>query len=110
VLITFAYDVDIQSFSVTLDNSTFGDFGRSIDFVNGATVAFSQSIDQSTSGLVVNVGAVSGVRAIVLPTTAFYDDLAISYTASAIPEPSTYAALAGAAGLALAITRRRRQK
>jgi hypothetical protein len=110
VLITFAYAVDIQSFSVTLDNSTYGNaIATSIDFVNGATTAFSQSIDQSTSGLVVNIGAVYGVRSIVLPTTAFYDDLSISFTASAVPEPSTYAALAGLAGLTAAALRRRRR-
>jgi len=111
VLIRFAYDVDIQSFSVTLDNSTLGNvIPTSIDFVNGANVALSQVIDQTTAGLVVNIGAVSGVRSIVLPTTAFYDNLSISYTtSSAIPEPSSYAALAGLAGLGLALVRRRRK-
>jgi hypothetical protein len=110
VLITFAYDVDIQSFSVTLDNSSFGDlFATNIDFVNGATVAFSMPVDQTSPGLIVNVGSVSGVRAIALPTTAFYDDLSISFTAAAIPEPSTYAVFAGLAGLALALVRRRRR-
>ena len=109
VIIRFASDVDIQSFSVTLDNSTFG-YNTSIDFVNGANVALSQVIDQATAGLVVNIGAVSGVRSIVLPATAFYDNLSISYTtSSAIPEPSSYAALAGLAGLGLAVVRRRRK-
>ena len=64
----------------------------------------------AAAGLVVNIGAVSGVRSIVLPATAFYDNLSISYTtSSAIPEPSSYAALAGLAGLGLAVVRRRRK-
>lgn len=110
VLIRFASDVDIQSFSVTLDNSSFGNLiPTSIDFVNGANVALSESIDQTAAGFVVNIGAVSGVRSIVLPTTAFYDNLSITYTTSAIPEPSSYAALAGLAGLGLALGRRRRK-
>lgn len=110
VIIHFAYLVDITSFSVTLDDSTYGNLSAtSIDFVNGATVAFSESIDQTVPGLAVNVGAVSGVRSIVLPTTAFYDNLSIEFTASAIPEPSAFASFAGVAGLGLALYRRRRR-
>jgi MYXO-CTERM domain-containing protein len=109
VLIVFNQLVDITGFSVTLDNSTFGDLSaRSIDFVNGSTVQFSANTDQTVPGLVVNVASVSGVRSIVLPTTAYYDNLSFTATASTIPEPSTCAALAGLAGLALATTRRRR--
>jgi hypothetical protein len=107
VLIVFNEVVDITGFTVTLDNSSLGDLSsRSIDFVNGATVQFSQATDQTNPGLVVNVASVSGVRAIVLPTTAFYDNLGFTYT-TAIPEPATYAGLAGLAVLALAAARRR---
>jgi hypothetical protein len=111
VLIVFNEAVDITGFSVTLDNSTFGNpFASSIDFVNGATVSYSETINQFTPGLVVNVGSAFNVKSIALPGGAYYDNLSFTYAATAIPEPSTYAALVGAAGLALAITRRRRQK
>lgn len=109
VLIVFNQLVDISSFSVTLDNSAYGNlFATSIDFVNGATVLQSVATDQTVAGLVVNVGAVSGVRAIALPSAAYYDNLVINYTASAIPEPSSFAALAGAGALGLVALRRRR--
>jgi hypothetical protein len=109
VLIVFTQLVDITSFSVTLDNSTFGNlFATDIEFVTGATSVANQASDQSVPGLVVNVASANGVLAIVLPAGAYYDNLSFNYTASAIPEPSSYAALAGLAGLALAASRRRR--
>jgi hypothetical protein len=107
VLIVFNEVVDITGFTVTLDDSTLGDLSsRSIDFVNGVTLQSSQTTDQTTRSLVVNVASVSGVRTIVLPTTALYDNLGFTYT-TAIPEPSAYAALAGLSVLALAAIRRR---
>lgn len=110
VLIRFAYDVDITAFSVTLDNSGFGNlFNSSINFVNGASVLAGIDVDQTVPGFQASLsGPVSGVRTIVLPTTAFYDDLSFSFTASAVPEPSTYAAIAGGALLGFAAWRRRR--
>ena len=109
VLIVFNQFVDITNFSVTLDNSTFGNLSAtSSDFVNGATVVVSNPADQTVSGLVVNVGSAFGVKTIALPAGAYYDNLSFDYTVSAIPEPSSFAALAGLAGLALAASRRRR--
>ena len=68
---------------------------------------FSENTDQNVPGLVVNVASVAGVRSIVLPTTAHYDNLAFNVTASAIPEPASFAVLADMAGLGLAAARRR---
>jgi hypothetical protein len=45
----------------------------------------------------------------VLANTGTYDIGTYSYTYSAVPEPSTYAAIAGALGLGYAVYRRRRQ-
>ncbi len=109
VLIVFPQAVNISAFSITLDNSTFGNlFNSPIDFVSGACVLFSENVDQSIPGHVVNVGPVFGVTAIVLPAGAYYDDLSLSYVTAAIPEPSSFAALAGLAMLGLASSRRRR--
>lgn len=112
VLIVFNQLVDITGFSVTLDNSTYGNlFASNIDFVNGSTVLHTVGTDQTMPGLVVSIGeTISGVRAIALPTAAYYDDLVINYTVSAIPEPSSFAALAGVGALGLAALRRRRAR
>lgn len=109
VLIVFNQLVDITNFSVTLDNSSFGNlFASPIDFVDGTTLVASAPADQTVPGLVVNVASASGVTIIVLPAGAYYDNLSFDYAPSAIPEPSSFAALAGLAGLALAASRRRR--
>jgi hypothetical protein len=106
-LIQFASPVDIFSFSVTLDNDSFG-LVWNLDFVNGSTLIHSIEIDQSVPGLLVTANSLIGVSAIVLPSGAFYDDLTISY-APAVPEPSTWALFIGATGLAVAMIRRRRE-
>jgi hypothetical protein len=109
VLIVFNQFVDITGFSITLDNSAFGNLAATtIDFVNGATVVHSTPTDQTVAGLVVNVASAIGIKTIALPAGAYYDNLSFDYTTSAIPEPASFAALAGLAGLALAGARRRR--
>jgi len=109
ILLVFTQAMDITGFSVTLDNSTFGNlFATNIEFVNGATVLATLPTEQFTAGFMVTGGSAMGVTAIVLPAGAYYDDLAFNYEVSAIPEPSSFAALAGLAGLALAASRRRR--
>jgi hypothetical protein len=109
VLLVFNQRVDITNFSVTLDNSAFGNlFASPITFVDGGTVIASSPADQTVPGLVVTTASAIGVKMIVLPAGAYYDNLSFDYTASAIPEPSSFAALAGLASLALAATRRRR--
>jgi hypothetical protein len=47
------------------------------------------------------VGALSNVKTIVLPSTAFYDNIAV------VPEPGSAVAFLGAAGMLLGFRRRR---
>jgi hypothetical protein len=107
ILVQFDRAYDLSSFSVTLDNDTFGLSSAQINFINGSSTLLSVNADQSVAGLVVSHGAVSGVTGIVLPALGFYDNISVA-GASAVPEPSTWAGFAGVAALGLAIVRRRR--
>ncbi|MDX2186458.1 MAG: hypothetical protein SFV32_05970 [Opitutaceae bacterium] len=102
VLMSFATPTFVESFKATLDNSTFGTLFTQDVLVYGAgnTVIASQSIDQTVPGLLVDLAINAEVSSILLPSSAFYDDLTV------IPEPSTYAANAGLVSLALALRRR----
>ncbi len=105
VLFVFENPWDISEFSFTLDNSGFGDlFDTKVEFYDeNNTLLYSQSFDQTVPGLQVNINSPSlvGVKTIVLPSNAYYDNV------QAVPEPSTWALLAGGAAFLLYRLRRR---
>jgi len=108
VLIVFEDPWDLSGFSTTLDNSTFGAlFDTQIEFYDADhNLLFAQSIDQTVPGLQVNITnpALVGVKTIVLPGNAYYDDINIQ----AVPEPTTWALMG--VGLAFVLYRMRRPR
>ena len=106
ILFTFASPVDLAVFSTTLDNSGFGNLADEfITFYDASdTLIASIRVSQGTPGFVAtNSGVLMGVTKIVLPTTAFYDDMVL------VPVPEPGIPLLGAAGaLGLAMGRRRK--
>jgi hypothetical protein len=104
VLLVFDTPLAFDSFSAALDNSTFGNLsGTDVQFFDVSnSLLFSAPVDQSTPGFVVNVGAIGAVKSVLLPPTAFYDDI----TFAAVPEPSL-AALLGLSVPFFAMRRRR---
>jgi len=107
ILVQFDKSYDLTSFSVTLDNDSFGSSLAQISFVTGSSTVLSIGADQTIAGLVVSQGAVAGVTGIVLPGGAFYDNFSVA-GAAAVPEPSTWAAFVGAVALGVAALRCRR--
>ena len=106
ILVQFDHPYLLTSFSVTLDNDTFGLSTAQISFVTGTSTVLSVGADQTVAGFVVNQGPLATpISGIVLPGGAFYDNIAVAAT---VPEPSTWSALAGVAALGLAALRRRR--
>lgn len=103
VVLVFDTPFSFENFTVTLDNSTLGDLGnRPIEFYDAANnLLYSAPVDQSIAGYTVNVGALSDVTTVVLPPTAYYDNVA------AVPEPTAFIALLGGTGLLLGLRRRR---
>lgn len=105
-LMLFSGPIDLSSFSLTLDNDTFGTPGLNIEFYASGpasdTLLASLPIDQTTPGFVASLGAINGVNKIVLPGGAMYDNLSIAV----VPEPAT-GALLGLGLLGLMIRLRR---
>ena len=93
--------VTLATFSFTKSDSSTAAFNTAnsitITFTSSAASQYFSTISSANAGYV-NVGLGSGV-----------DIGSYSYTYSAVPEPSTYAAIAGALGLGYAVYRRRRQ-
>ena len=106
ILFTFASPVDLAVFSTKLDNSGFGNLADEfITFYDASdTLIASIRVSQGTPGFVVmNEGVLTGVTKVVLPTTAFYDDMVL------LPVPEPGIPLLGVAGaLGLAMGRRRK--
>lgn len=103
VLLVFDTPFAFDSFTATLDHSTLGSLsGTDVQFFDASNaLLFSAPVNQSTPGFTVNVGAIGPVKTVLLPPTAFYDNIA------AVPEPSTAAALLGGAGMLFGLRRRR---
>ena len=102
VLLTFSSAISFDSFSVALDNATFGSLAPvSVDFfdTNNALLA-SYPIDQTVPGLVFTSGALNGVSKVVLPGGALYDNVAT------VPEPSAFLSVLGGVGVLLGFRRR----
>lgn len=106
VLMIFTTPQSFASFSVTLDNSGFGDLSDSpiLFFDENNNLLFSASVDQTIAGLTVSTGALSNVKTVVLPGNAFYDNV----TVQAVPEPGTCALIG--LGVAATLLRFRRKK
>ncbi len=109
VLLKFDQPYTLTSFAATLDNSTLGDLGMShVWFVSANATVDQLGFDATTPGLTLSKSNVSGVSGIVLQGGGFYDNISVSF--AAIPEPSTYAFLAGVGGLGLVLFRRFRRR
>ncbi len=104
VLLVFDTPFAFDSFTATLDNSTFGNLsGTDVQFFDASNaLLFSAPVNQSTPGFTVSVGAIGAVKTVLLPPTAFYDNIA------AVPEPTTAAALLGGTAMLVGLRRRRR--
>ena len=110
VFIKFATAQNLTSFSMQLDNSTFGFPNSNIFFLDSfgktlSTVAF----DQSLSGSIITSGAVNNVSGIILSSGKLYDNINIA-TVAAVPEADTYAMLLAGLGVMGAVARRRNKK
>lgn len=105
VLLSFSSPLSLHHFSVTLDNSIFGNLGiQSIDFYNTAHgLLFSLPVDETIKGYVATFdGQILGVSTVAFPNNAYYDNLAVK-----APDSGNSAALLliGLCGLRLMLPR-----
>jgi hypothetical protein len=100
VMFTFASALNLSSFGVFLDNSSFGNvpqtggnpaFGTNILFYDAADALIGFiPVDQTVSGFTVADGSTyNNVSKVILPSGAFYDN--VSFAAAAVPEPASAA-------------------
>lgn len=112
VLLTFEVTSELVHFAVTLDLDTFGDNGTlpgyediAVQFLSNDGVPIETiPVDQTTPGFSFEiVGPLAGIREILFPAGAFYDDLEIRLipddpAGALIPEGSTWIGLIGLLG------------
>ena len=109
VFIKFSTAQNLTSFSMQLDNSTFGFSNSSLFFVDSLGKALSTvAFDQSQSGSIITAGAVNNVSGIILSIGKLYDNINIA-TVVAVPEPETYAMLLAGLAVVGAASRRKKQ-
>lgn len=112
--IGYAFDANLDTLFVTYDGNfeeffTVGELGgdftavASVDWVDGSTLIASLSTDSFESSLY-SIDTATGEATLI----GEFDSGIVAIAVTPVPEPSTYAALAGVAVLALATLRRRR--
>lgn len=106
VIVEFDQPYLLTDFSVTLDGDVFG-FSSTIDFLSGTQIAGQAVADQTVPGFIATFNSSGAITGFLLPASGYYDNL--TFTLTAVPEPSTWAALAGGASLAVALLRRSRR-
>ena len=105
VLLNFSGPVDLNSFQMTLDSTTFGFDGFNAEFYGPSNnLVASVPVLQSTPGYVVSAGPLAGVSYVVIPSGAMYDHFVLDF--SPVPEPSAMVLMLGALA---PLVRRRRQ-
>ena len=108
VLLSFSTPLTLDTFSFTLENTTFGMPSADVLFLDATGhVVQTFSFQQDLSGATFQVSSIApNVSAIVLPSGKFVDDVHIA--TSAVPEPSGVALALLGMGTVGAIIRRRR--
>jgi PEP-CTERM motif len=108
VFIKFSTAQNLTSFSMQLDNSTFGFPNSNLFFVDSFGKALSTVVfDQSQSGSIIIMGAVNNVSGIILSSGKLYDNINIA-TVAAVPEPESYAMLLAGLAVVGAVSRRKK--
>ena len=112
VLMHFDTAQNLDTFSVTLDNSNFGNLSQSaVYFLDSSKAIISQvSFDQTILGLIVNLSTpLTGVQEILLSSGAFYDNISFSNTSVApVPLPAAFPLLISALSILGVFGRRRK--
>ena len=111
VLMLLGPAVTLTQFSTKLDNSTFGALGtQNIEFYSSDdTLLGTLAVDQTIPGFLASyTGNIPGVSKILLPSSAFYDDINLNNFVP-VPEASTWSAGALLIVGAVASLRRKRQ-
>lgn len=111
VLMHFDTAQNLSQFSVTLDNSSFGDLAQStLYFLDASKAIIGQiNFDQTVLGLIVNLDSpINGVQEILLASGAFYDNIAFNTSEIApVPLPAALPLLLSAFGILGILSRRR---
>ena len=104
VLMRFDSAQELQSFSVTLDNSTMGSLTLlNIEFLDASgQILRSITSDQTVPGFVISTGPISNLSAVLLQGGAFYDNINVA----PVPEPGEYAMLLAGLAVIASVARR----